>query len=200
MSPSRLSLLSTAFLDRNLTCGSHELRPLTAGSMLLLLETGNALFTREGDLGEPEALAAFFEYIYLHTAPPGILLAASAEEIRGGARALALQISIADIMAFMGQFKELRERIDAASVELMTDKDTPPGKQEPSPIGSLPTSTPSAPPDLPSAKPTASGACPSSAASSTSTPSTAPTTPAAAGLCPAPAEDPANPQEAWMLE
>ena len=184
----RSSLLASAFVSSVITCGRLVLRPLTAGSMMLLMEARNVLFTSDESAAGPptasEQMAAFFEFIWLHTAPMEDVLAATPATVRAQSRALALTISMADLAAFTDQFSGLQNRIAAASVTVDSGKDTPPGKQEPAPAGSPRCSTPSAPLETPPASSTSSGASPSSEPSSTSTPPISPQVPPAAGPCP----------------
>lgn len=174
---SRLSLLSSAFRDVPLTCGALTLRPITAGSVLLLMETKNALFADGGDDSDSAAFQGMFEFIHIHTAPLEEVVADAETPgvIRAKARQLALGISFEDLAAFQQQFDALRSRMNASLVDIVPEKgDTgKPAAAMPAPIGSPPSSTPSVAPETPPASNGFSGGCPSPVPSNTSMPPTA---------------------------
>jgi hypothetical protein len=168
--------------------------------MLLLMDYGNALFGGASDMSEASQLQAFFEYIHIHTAPLDAITSATPEQIRADSRKLAMSISFTDLSEFTDQFSASRERLAAASVSILPDKDTPPGKQEQSPTGSPATSTLSEPMQILPENITSFGPCPSSEVSNTSMPPTSPPDRSADGPFPVPAALPVSPVEDWMLE
>jgi len=174
----RMKLLADAFRAVPLTCGALQLRPLTAGSMMLLMETGNPLFTeQETDPGEAAMMQGIFEFIYIHTAPEDEVTVETEHpaRLRAKARALSMRIGFEDLSAFTAQFELLRARLAAASVEVLPDKEAgkPAGATMATPPTGLPSSsTPSAAPEIPPGNITSFGGCPSSAPSNTSTPRT----------------------------
>lgn len=144
---SRTSLLTKAWASLAPKCGEHTLAPISAGTLQLLLESNNALFTG-GDTTETAAQSALLEFVWIHTAPENDLIAAFDDHslIRTGARRLALTVSITDLQDFGQQFEKLNAILDAGNFELIPDKNQKPGKPEtpePSLIGSPPTSEPS---------------------------------------------------------
>jgi len=184
---SRLSLLSSAFRNVPLTCGNLTLRPITAGSVLLLMETKNALFT-EGTGGDAEtgAFQGLFEFIHIHTAPHDEVVADAEhpEILRAKARKLALDISFEDLAAFQAQFESLRQGMNAALVDIVPEKGDNAGKPAaamPNPTGSPLSSTPSAGPETQIGRPGFSGASHSGEPSNTSMPLTSLEEPDAAG-------------------
>jgi len=202
----RSAALADAFRATPLTCGELVLRPLTAGSMMLLMETGNVLFeTPLAPDGAPAALtqaqemAGFFAYIYLHTAPLEDILTATRDNIHDRARRISLNITFENLTDFIGQFGALRERLAAATVSLIPEADAPPKKPAPSPTGSLASSTPSAPPATPPANITSFGPVLSSAPSSTPTRPISPTATVSAGPSPSTPPEPLLPGEKLEL-
>jgi len=186
MHQSRLTTLSAAFRDAPLCCGALTLRPITSGSVLLLMETGNALFTESSSPTESDMFQGLFEFIYIHTAPRPEVLAACDDRatLRTRARDLAMDISFDDLAAFQAQFEGLRERLNASLVDIVPEKGTPEGKPAPAmpaPIGSPPSSTPLEVVETPSASIGSSGSSPSTAPSNTSMPPMPQTDPARAG-------------------
>lgn len=178
--------LAEAFRTVPLTCGALTLRPLTPGSVILLMETGNPLFAESEADGEAAVMQGIFEFIHIHTAPEEEVIDDCAEPavLRRKARKLALQASFDDLSAFTAQFQRLRERLAAASVEVLPDKEAgkPAGAMpETPPTGSPSSSTPSAELETPPASDTSSGNSLSSEPSNTSTPPTPQTENDAAG-------------------
>lgn len=184
---SRLSLLSTAFRDVPLTCGPLTLRPITAGSVLLLMETKNALFT-EGPGGDSEAAAfqGLFEFIYIHSAPEEevVMDCDHPETLRAKARKLGIGISFEDLASFQAQFENIRRTMNASLVDIVPEKGDTMGKPAaamPPPTGSPHSSTPSAQPEIQIGSTGFSGASHSPEPSNTSTPRTSLEEPDAAG-------------------
>jgi len=193
METNRLKLLSSAFREHPLTCGDLTLRPVTAGSMAILLQVGNGLFTAE-ELEEgaaPEAskpyadLDALFEFIWVHTAPIEEVLEmvenGDLNDLHKAARRVGLTLSFDDLSSFQEQFVKVALGIQAAKVEAIPEGDGRPGKPPVSPIGSPPSSGPSTPPETPNGSATSSGFFPSVVHSNTSTPPSEVPAPAPAG-------------------
>jgi len=177
---SRMSLLSEAFRVTPLTFLGQPLRPVTAGTILLLMETGNPLFKEsETDPPEADSLLALFEFIHIHTAPEDQVCedCATPGELRKKARMLAMHAPLDELQRFSESFGALRTRLEAATAEVIPEKSEgkPAAATTPPPTGSQISSTPSAARAIPSASDTSSGSSPSSAPSNTSTPPTSPT-------------------------
>lgn len=195
---SRTELLGEAFGNLKLTIGGMELRRPSAGSISLLIDMGNALFTGSDDDGDqPESqaneFASIIEFLYVHAVPIDEVLDKIDDKpaLRRAVRAFGMDVSFADLREFSDKFSAVRDRIESALVEAdeeSTDDDTP-GK--PSPISSPPTSTTSAAPPTPPKSDGSSGNSPSSAVSNTSTPP-APTTEAPPNGHPHASTTPAN--------
>jgi hypothetical protein len=178
----RLSLLRSAWVEHAPTCNGQTLRPLSAGTLELLLASGNSLFQDEEERPAGEAPAApkdettpLFEFVWMHLAPEEEVVAAFEDHgiLRRGARLLSLRTDLSEIAAFGEQFGQIRDRIGAALVEVVPEKDDTPGKPAgtpPPPTGSPSIFTPSGDPPPPSGSTSSSGASPSSAASNTCTP------------------------------
>jgi hypothetical protein len=184
---SRIHHLTAAFTARSLTCGTHQLRPLTAGSMALLMDSENALFAPAPgvEVGEAESLQALFEFVYIHAAPLEEVIAAAEDPalLRRRARTLGMGISLEDLQSFSEQFSGLQARLNAAAVDILpdaADEKKPAGETAP-PTGSPPSSAPSAEQETPPGSTGSSGACPSSAPSNTTTPPMPKTDPAPVG-------------------
>lgn len=189
----RLKLLSAAFRATPLRCGDLQLRPLTAGTMLLLMDLENPLFLGDAeDVDEPEALSdresldALFEFIWIHTAPEDEVIRLIERELRSTirehVRKMAMAIDFEALSEFQAGFMALMQRVTAAMAEAIPEGE--PGKPVTSPTGSPPTSGPSAEQETPSGNIISFGGSPSSAASSSSTPLSAPLAPAPDGLLP----------------
>jgi len=173
---SRISLLSSAFKESPLTCGAFTLRPLTAGSIMILMETGNPLFTDSATkASETDAMQGLLEFLYIHTAPQEEVVQKSDNpaELRLAARSFALNISFEDLGSFTDQFSKIRGKLQAAMVDPVLEKGAAAKKQrkaKPSRTGSPASSSPSAVPEIPSGSDTSSGSSPSPAPSNTITP------------------------------
>lgn len=191
---SRTSLLASAFRDIPLTVGPHTLRPLTAGTMMLLMQTGNALFAGAGEDGEDAqevdeaaSMQALFEFIWIHCGPRAEVVrqCAQPERLREAARDFAMDISFEDLENFSLQFAQVRERMTAALVDVVAEPgEKKPQGETPPLTGSPLSSTPSAAPEIPGASGGSSGSSPSSELSNTSTPHTPTTEPGPAGRSP----------------
>lgn len=176
MNQSRLALLSAAFRAVPLTCGPLTLRPITAGSVLLLMDTDNPLFsetpasTGPSDQSDMDGL---FQFIYLHTAPVEEVLETceDLDILRRKGRQLGITISFEDIGEFSEKFQQIQQRMNAAIVEVIPEKGTlgKPPRQDLLLTGSPPSSTTSAEPETPPASITSSGHSPSTEPSNTST-------------------------------
>jgi hypothetical protein len=184
---SRMSLLSDAFRASPLTFLGEPLRPVTAGTILLLMETGNPLFS-DGDkaLNESDSLLALFEFIHIHTAPEEEVVADcdTPGALKKKARRLSMRAPLEELQAFSERFGALRTRLEAATAEVMPDANEgkPGAATTPPPTGSLTSSTPSEGRVIPFESATSSGSSPSSAPSNTSTPPTSPMELAPAGV------------------
>jgi hypothetical protein len=182
---SRLSHLSSAFRDIPLTIGEHTLRPITAGTMMLLMETGNALFTETAvEPSEAESMQALFEFIWVHCGPRTEVIRQcnDPEELRAAARDFALDISFEDLDSFTEQFTAVRTRLNAALVDVVPE----PGAKKPH--GAMPPhtgspllSTPSAEPETVTENTTSCGISLSIEPSNTCTPPMPKTEPAPDG-------------------
>jgi hypothetical protein len=179
---SRMSLLSEAFRDTPLTFLGQPLRPVTAGTILLLMESANPLFSEaDTEPTESDSLLALFEFIHIHTAPEEEVIedCAIPGRLKKKARMLAMHAPLDELQAFSERFGALRTRLEAATAEIIPEKSE--GKPEaattPPPTGSPTSSTPSAGPATLRAKDGSSGNYPSSEPSNTSTPPTSPTEP-----------------------
>jgi len=173
----RMTSLAEAFRAAPLTCGDLTLRPLTAGSVLLLMETGNPLFAETEADSEAAVMQGIFEFIHIHTAPKDEVIDDCADPgaLRRKAKALALSVDFEALSSFTAQFQQLRERLAAASVEVVPEKDAgkPGGAMMATPPTGLPSSSiPSAVPEIPTRSDTSSGSSPSSEPSNTCTPPT----------------------------
>lgn len=181
----RISLLAAAFKDVPLTCGQLRLRPLTAGTMMLLMESGNVLFApSDAEITEAMHMQAVFEFLYVHAAPEDeVITAAEAPaDLRRHARRLAMGVSFEDLAEFSERFQKLYTRLLAATAEVVPEKpEGKPAGETPLPIGSPSSSIPSAAMGTPHGSITSSGGCPSSALSNTSTRRTSLTESAPAG-------------------
>jgi hypothetical protein len=181
---SRISLLSEAFRDTPLTFLGAPMRPVTAGTILLLMETGNPLFSEtEKDVTEEESpigiFQSLFEFIHIHTAPEDEVLTdcETPDLLKRKAKMLAMKCPMEEIQKFADGFTQMNTRLAAATAEIIPDKSE--GKPEaattPPPTGSPTSSTPSAAQATPPASDGSSGNSPSSEPSNTSTPPTSPT-------------------------
>lgn len=180
-----MSLLSEAFRETPLTFLGQPLRPVTSGTILLLMESGNPLFTESSAaLTESDSLLALFEFIHIHLAPedevcedcevPG--------QLKRKARKLSMRAPLEELQVFSERFASLRTRLEAATAEIIPDKsEGKPPAATPIPTGSPTSSTPSAVPETPSASDGSSGDFLLIVPSNTSTPPTSPTEPAPAG-------------------
>ena len=187
---SRLALLSAAFRDAPLVIGPFTLRPLSAGSVAILLESGNAIFSDlpEADLTPAASMAAVFEFIFIHAAPLNevIQVADDPAALRHAALRLGLELTMDDLDTFSAAWDSLKAQLDAAMIEIIPEKGGMPGKPVagqpmPSPTGSPPSSMPLVAPPHPIESTGSSGNYPSPAPSNTSTPSTPPMAPESAG-------------------
>jgi hypothetical protein len=205
---SRLSLLSSAFRDVPLTVGSHTLRPITAGTVMLLMDVGNILFTEsDEEPTESQAMQALFEFMWIHIGPEPEVIRQCDDPaaLRAAARAFAMGISFEDLDSFSQQFATIRSGLNAALVEVVPEKGETttkkPSEARPTPTGSPPSSTPLEAPQTHAESTGSSGASPSDAPSNTSTQPIPQTDPAPAGksriwetppTSPQPQEDPDN--------
>lgn len=198
MSDPRLSHLAAAFRESPLKLGARELRRPTAGSIALLMELNNPLFTGGPDEGAADELSdtdrmrGVLEFVWVHLADLDEIdslpldPAALREHVARRVRRLGMEIGFEDLQQFGADFARLRERLDGAVTEAVETGG--PGKppQATAPTGLPAWSTPSAAPETPPASDTSSGSCPSSAPSNTSTPPTSMPAPSSAGPSPAP--------------
>lgn len=205
MNQSRLAQLSAAFRAVPLTCGPLTLRPITAGSVLLLMDTDNPLFSESQASSGPSDqsdMDGLFQFIYLHTAPVEEILETceDIEILRRKGRQLGITISFEDLGEFSEKFQQIQQRMNAAIVEVIPEKDKlGKSKQDQPPTGSPPSSTTSAEPETQPASITSSGLYPSTEPSNTSTQPTPQTESGPVGRsriwedpAPAPQEDPTN--------
>jgi len=179
---SRMSLLSDAFRETPLTFLGEPLRPVTAGTILLLMESGNPLFSESATAPtESDSLLALFEFIHIHSAPEDEVCAdcETPGQLKRKARKLSLRAPLEELQGFSERFGALRSRLEAATAEIIPEKSEgkPGAATTPPPTGSPTSSTPSAVPATLRAKDGSSGNCPSSVPSNTSTPPTLPTEP-----------------------
>lgn len=119
----RMRALSRAFREVPLRCGELTLRPLTSGSVEILMALGNPLFA-DGEGEREMGYQEIFEYIWVHTAPLDEVAAGADDPtyVRQRARALGLEISIEDLADFAQQFLQLMERVKATMVEEVIDE------------------------------------------------------------------------------
>jgi hypothetical protein len=183
---SRMSLLSEAFRASPLTFLGQPLRPVTAGTILLLMETGNPLFSESATAPtESDSLLALFEFIHIHTAPEDQICddCTKPGELRKKARMLAMHAPLEELQAFSEKFATLRTRLEAATAEVIPEKSEgkPAAATTPPPTGSPTSSTPSAEPETPPASDGSYGDYHLIVHSSISTPPTSPTEPEPAG-------------------
>lgn len=191
----RLSILTGSFRDHPLRCGPLELRPVTVGSIVLLIEMGNRLFAEDDadSGGDFDELASVIEFLWVHAAPiEDVLDLADDPPRRSRAiRAFGMEIELPDLRQFAEDFGQLRQRIEAAQVTDAGDTEEGGGSGEagkPSPTGLPAWSSPSAARETPPASAGSSGACPSTARSSISTPPSSGREPACAGVSPMPVD------------
>lgn len=139
MSQTRSALLSRAFTEGSLTIGNLTLRAPTAGSINLLQEIRNPLFSEEADetASNTNDLNPLFEFIWVHAAPIDEVLAAAEIEgqIRREARKLAFETPLDDVAEFTAAFQQLQTRLQAAMTEAIPE-DGDEGKPVTSPTGS----------------------------------------------------------------
>jgi len=161
---SRISHLSSAFKNLTLFCGEHRLRPITAGTIMLLMETKNALFSddeREEPMKESEALQAMFEFIWIHIGPEEEVIKQcdNPAELRASARKFAMGIDFDAIEQFTQQFTGLRSSLQAAMVDPLEEggPSKKPEPEKPLPISSPPSSSSSAEPEIRSESTTSYG-------------------------------------------
>lgn len=185
MNQDRFSVLSAAFRAVPLTCGPHVLRPITSGSVLLLMETGNPLFTDSANISEADSMRGIFEFIWIHCAPEDEVIedCSHPEILRTKARKLALSIGFDELTAFTAQFEQIRQRLNAGLVEVLPEKGDvgKPPAETPPPTGSPLSSMPSAAAEIPPGSIGSSGASPSTEPSNTSMPPMPQTDPAPVG-------------------
>lgn len=125
MQSSRLSHLSSAFRNVPLTVGEHTLRPITAGTVMLLMDSGNLLFTESAtEPTEAQAMQAIFEFIWIHVGPEAEVIRQCDDpaSLRAAAREFAMGISFADLDFFTSQFGKVRAGINAALVDTIPEK------------------------------------------------------------------------------
>jgi hypothetical protein len=175
-SVSREALLEAAFRDLPQTVAGIQLRPMSAGSWVLLNTLGNSLVagvSSEAD-GKTAVFAAIYEYLWIHSAPIERVAEINHRDDLPAAeiRALGFQVPIGNALAFLETYKESALRFAAAMTE-PEEANVPgqPGKlPESRLVGSPPSVSPSGPPVTLSGSDTSSGKCQSSAPSLTSMP------------------------------
>lgn len=199
---SRLAQLAAAFRSTPLSIAGRELRRPTPGSIDLLLQLENPLFTApegdpsggdELDISDADALRGVLEFIWIHRATvedlenlpldPAEMRKVVARKVRG----MSLELEFEDLQEFSSRFALIRERLESTLTEPVEDPapGKPPG--ETLPTGLPPWSMPSAVPETPSASDGSSGTSPSSEPSNTSTPPRS-TTATASDTCSSPGE------------
>ena len=187
---SRLSLLASAFLSRPVTCGSLQLRPLPAGAVMLLMESGNPFFAdKPTEPTEAQRMQALMEIIYILAAPLEDLAMACATPgdytaLRRAALVMGQSIPLDAFSAFVDQFAVIQQTIQAAVITL--HEESLPGKPVPSPTGSPISSISSGRPATLSGNSISFGTSPSPSPSNISTPPASPPAPSAAGPSPSP--------------
>lgn len=142
MSRSRSSLLAAAFRETALVIGGLTLRPPTAGSIDLLQQIKNPLFSEAEEDCEPGGeMIPLFEFIWIHSAPLDEVLAAAENdgEIRRRARRLAFETPLEAVQDFAQSFEGFQSRLSAAMSEAIPE-DGDEGKPVTSPTG-LPSSS-----------------------------------------------------------
>lgn len=172
MSQSRSSLLAAAFRETTLEIGGLTFRPPTAGSIDLLQQIKNPLFSEAGEDCEPGGeLLPLFEFIWIHTAPLDDVLAAAEKSgaIRIHARRLAFLTPLENIQRFADSFQGFQSRLSAAMSEAIPE-DGDEGKPVTSPTGSPCSSSPLAGQGTRTASDSSSGISLSPGLSSISTP------------------------------
>lgn len=146
MTSTRLAALSAAFREVPLTCGPLQLRPVTAGSIDILMETRNPLFV-EGpadEHAEARQIQGLYQFIWIHSAPEDEVVEACGNPaiLQALARKLSLSIGFDDLAEFSEKFALLRDRLNAAVVEIVPEKGMgKPGGETPrtgSPLSSIP--------------------------------------------------------------
>jgi hypothetical protein len=206
MKDNRLSRLSSAFRDVPLTVGSHTLRPITAGTVMLLMDTGNMLFSEtETEPTEAQAMQALFEFMWIHVGPEDEVIRQCEDPavLRSAARAFALGVSFEDLDSFSTQFSNVRNNINAALVDVIPEKGEATKKPDsamPTPTGSPPLCTVSEAVETQSVNTGSSGNSPSSGPSNTSTLPTPQTDPKPAGRSPIWEAPPSPPDQEEDLE
>lgn len=199
MNTARLAALSAAFREVPLTCGPLQLRPVTAGSIDILMETRNPLFVESGDGENSESLQmqGLYQFIWIHSAPEDEVVAACEQpgRLQALARKLSLSVGFDDLAEFSEKFARLRDRLNAALVEIQPERGVgKPGGETP-PTGLPPSSTPLAVVETPPASTGFSGSSRFPEPSNTSTPPTVLPEPSHAGKSPIWEEEP----EDWAI-
>jgi hypothetical protein len=125
MSENRSQLLSRAFRDTALSIGGRILRAPTAGSIDLLQQSENPLFSDSPGAEDSGDLIPLFEFIWIHSAPLDEVLAAAEIEgqIRREARKLAFETPLEDVTEFAAGFQGLQTRLQAAMTEAIPEGD-----------------------------------------------------------------------------
>lgn len=201
MNPSRLHHLTSAFRDKPLRVGQHTLRPLTAGTVMLLMDSGNALFTdQETEPTEAQAMQALFEFIWIHVGPEDEVIRQcdNPATLRAAARAFAIGVSFEDLEDFNRQFAGVRADVNAAMVEVIPEKGEAtkkPDSVRPALTGSPVSSTTSEAVETQPESTGSSGGSHLPEPSSTCTPPTPQTTPAPSGKSRIWEETPPEPAE-----
>jgi hypothetical protein len=185
---SRELALAKAFTARPILFQGKPLRPVTAGSLMLLMESGNPLFSdaaTEEEMTEKDMLQGFYEFIHVHSAPEEEVV----EDMENPAilgkkgKLVSLRLTAEELVEIMKDFADLRTRLEAATAEVIPEKSE--GKQEaattPPLTGSPTSSTPSAALAILPASDGLSGDSPSSEPSNIFTLPTLPTEPAPVG-------------------
>ena len=183
MSDDRHHLLAAAFSDLKSEIAGIPLRPLSAGSYVLLGTLRNSLVgAREGG-GQVELIADVIQYAWVHSAPIAEVAAVQKPEDLPAARLIELgfEIPYTECFAFMRSFQDCALRLAAALTAPDDEAEVEPGKLVPLPTGSPRSSSPAELPEIPFGSDTSSGKCPSSAPSPTSTPPVSPTEAPSAG-------------------
>lgn len=204
MPSSRFSVLSRAFQDHPIIVNGKALRPLTAGTLMLLMETGNPLFSEPAagasEPTEAETFQSLFEFIWIHYGPEDDVIRQCEDPalLRAAARKFSLGFGFDELQTFSAQFEAIRTRINSAMVDIIPEAGAKKHQPEkPGPIGSPPLSTASEVPEIQTVNSTSSGVSLSIAPSNTSTQPTPTTEPHAVGksrIWEAP-ESPEEPEE-----
>lgn len=182
---SRQDLLRLAFCDLPSSIGEIKLRPLSAGSYVLLQTIGNLLVSPSSGSTDASSMAkAVIEYAWLHHVDEEKVAAIEdASQIPASEiRLLSFKISFGECFDFMKKFAASAQAWAASMAEPEEDiGGEMPGKPESSPTGSPSFSSSATPSAIPSGSDTSSGGCPSDGPLPLSTVPTSPMEPSADG-------------------